>query len=536
MTLVLGITGGLGHNGQDSAVALVKNSKIIFAIEEERLIRIKHARGIMPLAAIKEALAFSKKKITAIDFVAIYANYFKYEKEIKKFFIFNFNYCPKIIFFDHHLCHAASAYYPSGFKEANIITADFSGNGVSTAIFRGQNSKIASIKKFKKPNSLGIFYSSITQLLGFDFDNDEYKVMGLAPYGKSNINFDKLIKFSNFNYLLNKKYFDLTNVNRQLPLYNSNLLKLFNLKKRLDPKKINNLHLNISSTLQKTLEEIILNLVKETHKKTNCNNFCFAGGIFLNSQALLKISKLSFVKNIYVQPASSDAGAALGAAILASKIKPKSQSLYLGNFYTDQQKKKILKTTKVKYVKINKNNLNKLIQKISQNKIVAVFRGRQEFGPRALGNRSIIASPASKNMKKILNKAIKYREGFRPFAPIVRDVDSKRYFDIELPLRAYNSMNINVKAKIDTKKKFPSAIHVDYTSRVQILKKEDNMFIYKLITRLSNKYKIDLLLNTSFNLDKMPIVNTPGEALSAFFASGMDYLVLEKFIVYKDKF
>lgn len=539
MSLILGLTGGLSHPGQDASAVLINNGKLIFAMEEERLTRVKHAPGVMPILAIKEALAFAKKKITDVDKIALYADYPEQKKNIKNFFNFNFGYCPDLVCFEHHLCHAASAYYPSGFDESIIITADFSGNGISTAIYEGRNGKIKNIKKFPKPNSLGIFYSLITQSLGFNFDNDEYKVMGLASYGKPNIKLDKLITFSNLNYKLNNKYLDLLNVNRQLPLYNNNLLRLLNLKKRYNPNEYNKNKLNIAATAQDILNKIVLNLVADSYKETKIKKICFAGGVFLNCQTIMKVSKLEFIENIFVQPASSDAGAALGAAILASNKNKKYQcagNLYLGNNFTNRKILKVLKNANAKYVKINKKSLSQLMIEISKNKIFAIFKGRHEFGPRALGNRSIMASPKNKNMKNILNMKIKFREAFRPFAPIIREIDSKEFFHIDLPYKVYNSMNVNVTAKAITKKKYPSVVHVDGTSRVQIIRKTDNKFLYELLTQLKEKNNIDCLINTSFNLDKMPIVNTPVDALSVFFAVGIDYLILGDFIVLKKNF
>jgi carbamoyltransferase len=316
-------------------------------------------------------------------------------------------------------------------------------------------------------------------------------------------------------------------------------LRLLNLKKRYNSNDYNKNKLNIAASAQNYLSQIVLNLVADSYKKTKIRNICFAGGVFLNCQTIMKVSKLEFIENIFVQPASSDAGAALGAAILASNKNKKYQcteNLYLGNNFTNSQILKVLKNANAKYTKINKKSLSQLMIEISRNKIFAIFKGRHEFGPRALGNRSIMASPKNKNMKNILNMKIKFREAFRPFAPIIRDIDSKYFFDIDLPYKAYNSMNINVSAKAITKKKYPSVVHVDGTSRVQVIRKTDNKFLYELLTQLKEKNNIDCLINTSFNLDKMPIVNTPVDALSVFFAAGIDYLILGDFIVFKKKF
>ena len=540
MSIVLGISGGLSHTGQDASAAIIHNGKCVFAMEEERFIRIKHARGVMPTNSIKEGLKYINKTIKDVEYVSYYANYKNIEKDIEAYFKHHFNHSPKILFFDHHLCHAASTFFPSNFKKSLIFTADYSGDGISTTLSIGDNDNIKILKKYSKPNSLGIFYSIFTQVLGFNYDDDEYKVMGLAPYGDPSYDLSKIIKYDNSgDYSLNDKLINLNSKSRQSPLYNSNFLKYLNTSKILNSNKITKDHKDLAASVQFTLEKIVINLLKDSFNKTQISNLCLAGGVSLNCAMVKKISDLKIFKNIFVQPASSDAGTALGSAILACKkknfkIKKFSSHVYLGNNYKNSDIKKVLDTCNVSYDHINNNN-NKdfLTESLHKNLIISIFRGRHEFGPRALGNRSILANPKLANMKSILNNKIKFREGFRPFAPIVLDKIVDKYFEINSNINDYKHMTINVKAKEITNRKFPSCVHVDQTSRIQILKKQDNSFIYNILNNIKNEYEIDCLINTSFNVNKMPIVNTPQDALSCFFSSGIDLLLLGDYLIKK---
>ena len=541
MSIILGITGGLSHTGQDASVAIIQNSELVFAMEEERFTRQKHSRGVMPTNAITKGLNFIQKSIKDVEYVAYYANYFKIKDDLVRYFKHNFGYSPKILFYDHHMCHAASAFFPSKFEKSLIFTADYSGDGVSTTVSIGNGKNIETVKRYKKPNSLGIFYSMFTQILGFEFDNDEYKVMGLAPYGKNKIDLNKFIQTDRSgDYKLNYKYLNLNNRSRQDTLYNDKFISELNLSSKFKYNNITQKQKDIAFSVQSKLEEIIVNLIINFQKKYKINNLCMAGGVSLNCAVVRKISQLNIFKNIFVQPASSDAGAALGAAILANiekfnKFKKVKNHVYLGNQYNKNEIKYFLKKCNIKYTKLNQNNLKNFIsEKISKDFVFGIFKGRHEYGPRALGNRSILANPKNKNMKSILNHKIKFREGFRPFAPVVMQKNASKFFDLRLSPENYKHMTINVSSFEKTKKYFPSCVHVDGTSRVQILNKKDNVFIYEILSCLDRDFDINCLINTSFNLNKMPIVNTPQDALSCFFGSGLDYLVLEDYLIEKN--
>ena len=489
--------------GQDASAAIIKDGQLVFAMEEERLIRNKHARSLMPSRSILEGLKFIKKNIRDVEFVAYYANYFHIEEDIKSYFKHTFGYAPKILFFDHHLCHAASAFFPSRYKESIIFTADYSGDGVSTTLSIGKSNQIKFIKKFKKPNSLGIFYSLFTQLLGFNFDNDEYKVMGLAPYGKNNFDLKKIISVEdNGEYLLNKSILNLNLKSRQSPLYNSKIFQLLGLEKPFDSNNINKKQKDLAAS-----EEIILKLLKDIQRKTQIKKLCMAGGVSLNCEVVKKIADEKIFDEIFVQPASSDAGTSVGAAYLAlikkynAKIEDIKSHVYLGNQFNNDEIQKILNKCNIKYKDINKNkNYDKFLESISKNNIAA-----------------------------------KFREGFRPFAPTVINELAEKNFNFGTKIDNYKHMNINVQAKKRFKKNFPSCTHINSTSRIQVLKKNENNFYYDLLYQLHKDYEIDCLINTSFNLNEQPIVNTPQNALGCFYSSGIDHLLLGDFLISKDK-
>lgn len=543
MSIILGISGGFVQRIGNPAACLVINGSLEFAQEEERLNRIKNSQGLMPTNSIKEALKFKNLTIKDIDFVAFHSNYPKLRNKIKSYFIFNFGYSPKIKFVDHHTSHAYSAYFPSGYKSSNIITMDYSGNGISTTISIAKGNKIKKIKEIKKPNSLGIFYALVTQALGFDIDNDEYKVMGLASYGNSKYNFDKILNVNKNIYQLNKKIINRDELDiekslqltRQEPFYSKYFLKLLNLKKRMIKSQKTQKRMDIAASAQKQLNIAAENLFKFSYQKSKINNFCLAGGVALNCTMNKHLSELEYVKKLFIQPASSDAGCSIGAAFfIATKLKEKimvKNNFYLGNSFSNKKIKAVLKNNNL-FKNVIKFNSKFLAKQLAKSKIVAIFQGRHEFGPRALGNRSILANPKNKNMKKILNKKIKYREDFRPFAPVVLKKNAEKYFKIKKNID-YSSMTITCEAKSNIKKILPSCIHFDNTARVQVLEEKTNKKLTNLLEDFGAITGDPVLINTSFNLNKQPNVNTPEDAISTFYSSGIDFLVLEDFILHK---
>ena len=543
MSIILGISGGFIHRVLNPAASLIINGKLVFAQEEERLNRVKNSRGLMPTNAIREALIYKKLNIRDVDFIAFNSKYLKLKKQLNSYFNFNFGYCPKIYMVDHHTCHAYSAYFPSKFKESNIITIDYSGNGISTTLSYGKDNKIKLIKEIKKPNSLGIFYSLITQLLGYEIDNDEYKVMGLASYGKPYFDFDKILKINKHGYFLNKKIINKTELNpkkslnltTEEPFYSNELLKYFNLKKRFSKKSKSQKKINLAASAQNQLNKAIVKLAELIYEKTGSHNFCLAGGVALNCTANGYLSNLDFVQKMYIQPAASDAGGSLGAALyIANKLKNKislNENFYLGNSFNNKKIKETLKNNGILNL-TKKFDHTFIARQLSKSKVIGFFNGRHEFGPRALGNRSILANPKNKLMKKILNKKIKFREDFRPFAPIVLKEHADKYFELKKGID-YSSMTITCAAKKLTQKKLPSCVHFDKTSRVQVLDYKKNPKLGKILKEFGRITGEPVLINTSFNLNGRPNVNTPDQAISTFYSSGMDYLVLGDYVLSK---
>ena len=537
---VLGISGNVNNGSQDSAAVIMKNGKLLFAQEEERFTRLKHSASSLPLQSIKKGLEYCNLTIFDIDVVAYFAEYYNFRDRLKSFFLHHFNYCPKIVFKNHHLCHAASAFYSSGFKESCILTSDFSGDGISTGLYYSKNNKIKTHKLFKKPQSLGIFYSIITQILGFRRDSDEYKVMGMSSYGKPTLDLSWLIKQTSGGYSLNESYLKKLNLtgtklpSKQEPIYNKKILKKIN----FNPSTIkvyNKYHYDFASSAQKTLNEISVNLCKILKKKFNSQNLCIAGGVGLNCVMNQAILKDKIFKNIFVQPASSDSGTALGAAYLVSNDYGykfnKLDNVYLGNSYSNYSIKYSLKNSSAKFkeVKYPEKVAAKLI---SENKIVGWFQGRHEYGPRALGSRSILANPMNKNMKDIINKKVKFREQFRPFAPSCLEEDAKNFFILD-EQKSFPFMTFTVDVKREKKSLIPSVVHVDGTARLQTVSKKQNNIYYKLISEFKKRTKVPIVINTSFNVNGEPIVNTPEQAIAAYFSTGMDALLIGNF--YLDK-
>ncbi len=535
---ILGISGGFRIGNMDSAACLITDNQIIAAAEEERFVRIKHAPGLIPLEAIKYCLKEGNIKITDIDALVFSgATYTDIEHKLKRYFKFKLGFCPKLYFVEHHLAHAASAFFVSGFENSAILTMDLSGDGVSTLMAYGNGDKITKIKELNRPNSLGAFYNILTQYLGFNRNNDEYKVMGLASYGKPVYNLEWLLKKTAEGYLFNEKAIVKLKPGQsfpsfQEPLYSEDFLKRFP-HPRLPGTDITKYHMDFAASGQKLLEKIICHLAELLYKTTGSRNLCIAGGVGLNCVANAALRKLSFIDNIFINPAASDAGLAMGSALKISLDNGfrfgRLRHVYWGPGYPDKEIEKTLNHIKCRYRRCA--DIPKFIaKKISQGFIVGWFQGRMEYGPRALGTRSILADPRSKNMKDKINHLVKFRESFRPFAPSVLKKQASAYFidAIESP---FMTLNFDVIKK--KQKEIPAVIHIDGTSRVQTVAKEDNPLYYRLIKEFYSITGVPVILNTSFNVREEPIVCTPYQAVAAFYGSGLDYLAIGNFVLKK---
>lgn len=554
---------GINFFFEHTSVSVIQDNKLVFSTEEERYNGIKGGKRYSPYSiqipykSLYAALRFLNLSIKDVDVIAL--SYNKWSHLIgllyKRWSLYDDYYALRNLFhfrrilcseyetlqymsdrlsiaelkkiplmsFDHHLSHAASAYCYSGFDESLVFVADCCGERSCTSIYVGSNRGLKRIKSFLIPHSLGMLYSIVTKHLGFDTFQDEYKVMGLASYGKDTYRnaFNHIVTYDKQgNYKINTK-------------------NLFNLSSFLGPSRrkeeaINQRHKDIANTLQSILEEIMLNLLSYYQKKTGIRKLCMAGGIALNCVANGKIYDTELFDSIFVQPASSDAGTSMGAAALANfrlcrNIQIHFDNMYLGTEYSNENIENHIKKAKLKCRYFSNEDMAKLIAKrLSIGQIGGLFRGRMEAGPRALGNRSVIASPTDSDMLERIN-SIKGREMFRPIAPIVKEDKFDDYF--EGLKNQY--MLFTCKVKKEARNKIPSATHVDYTSRVQTVTKESNSFIYLLLDEFEDLTGIPVIINTSFNFRGKPIVENPSDAIGGFFSSGLDFLAIGNYFIEK---
>ena len=576
MSIVL----GLNINHADSSACIIKNGELLFAIEEERINRIKHWAGL-PMESIKCCLYYTKISINEITDISINSNplsnilpksiYFlknyisgskKYEiyqrlknkinlKTIleEKFFPLTFSKNLKIHYIDHHLSHIASAFYPSKFDRAVGLSIDGFGDFCSIAIAKCDKNKISIIDKVYFPDSLGLVYEAFTQYLGFNNYGDEYKVMGLSSYGKpiySKIIEDNILKKSN-KFKLNLEYFNHTGKNfnykfsgspKQNKIFNNNIENFLKLSDKTD-KNFTLMQKDIASSVQKLFEKELMKICEKIYKLNFSENLVYAGGCALNSLANKKIFESNFFSKIYIPYAPGDAGGSIGSALQLLKSKNKKinfknlSSPYIGpNYENDEIQNEITNNKDLKDYSITKfENVDLLNQKIAkcifENKIIGYFNNRMEFGARALGNRSILANPCNPNIKEIINLKIKRRENFRPFAPAILFEEKNKWFDNDIS-NPYMSHVENIKK--EQRNKIPAVTHIDGTGRVQTVTEDINKNFYKLINEFYKLSNVPILLNTSFN-ENEPIVMNYKNAIDCFLRTKMDILVLNNQII-----
>ncbi len=594
MTSVLGIS-AFYH---DSAAAIILDGKIIAAAQEERFTRKKHDASY-PKSAINYVLKEASLKLNEVDYIVFYEKPFlKFERLLETYIGFspsgfrsfsmsmplwlseklfqkkilfdalkeqdnNFNDIKKINFSEHHLSHAASAFFSSPYEEAIILTLDGVGEWATTTVSLGKNNKINILKEIHFPHSLGLLYSAFTYFLGFKVNSGEYKVMGLAPYGEprfKDIILGKLIDVKeDGSFRVNMDYF---NYATGLTMTNNKFAKLFNIKRRESENELSQIHMDIAASIQAATEEIVLKITRFLFKEFKSPNLCMAGGVALNCVINGKILKEGLFKNIWIQPASGDAGGALGAAqafyyqeLDNKRMILKTDSMngsYLGPQFTDDEVENELKICRANYKKLTSDQILKDTAKaLFEEKAVGWFQGRMEFGPRSLGNRSIIADARSEKMQKNLNLKVKYRESFRPFAPAVLFEKVSEWFEInsESPymllvadikkskqLQMTNEQkNLFGIDKLNVKRSsIPSVTHVDYSARIQTVHKETNPMFHKLIEEFERITKYPVLVNTSFNVRGEPIVCSATDAFNCFMGTDLDVLVCNNFILYKE--
>ncbi len=587
MTSILGIS-AFYH---DSAAAIVIDGKIVAAAQEERFSRIKHDSNF-PDNAVKFVLKYSNLKLSEVDHIVFYEKPFlKFERLLETYVAFapkgfiqftkamplwmkeklfqkkllidylkvidgNFKDEKKVFFSEHHMSHAASAFFPSPFNEAIILTADGVGEWATSTVAIGKNNNVEIKKEIHFPHSLGLLYSAFTYYTGFKVNSGEYKLMGLAPYGEPkyiNQIKDNLIDLKDDgSFRLNQDYF---NYATGLTMTNEKFNKLFGEKPRNSKnEKINQFHMDIAASIQSVTEETMLKMSKSLREEYNLKNLCLAGGVALNCVANGKILEKKIFDKIWIQPAAGDAGGSLGAALALWYNEMKNerkvfnydqmQGSYLGPEYSQIEIEKKLNEIGANYNVMNEEDLlNKTAEDLSKGKAIGWFQGRMEFGPRALGARSILGDPRSETMQKDLNLKVKYRESFRPFAPSVLIEDVSEWFEIneESPYMLLVS-NVNkekqLKMSEDQKKLFgidklnvkrseiPATTHVDYSARIQTVHKETNPKYFKLLTKFKEKTGCPVIVNTSFNVRGEPIVNTPQDAFNCFMGTELDKLVI----------
>ncbi len=595
MTSILGIS-AFYH---DSAAALVRDGEIISAAQEERFSRKKHDARY-PFNAIKFVLDEGKVNLCDVDHIVFFEKPFlKFERLLETYMAFaprgfksfslsmpiwlreklfqkkflfeklkqndeKFNDIKKIKFSEHHYSHAASAFYPSPFKEALVLTLDGVGEWATTTFAIGKGNKLNMLKEIHFPHSLGLLYSAFTYYTGFKVNSGEYKVMGLAPYGKpkyKDLIINKLMDLKDDgSFKLNMKYF---NYATGLTMTNKKFADLFNHPVR-NPKKdlLNDFHMDIASSIQAVTEEVVLRLTKNIAKEYKIKNLCLAGGVALNCVANGKILKEKIFENIWIQPAAGDAGGSLGAALAywyreldkpRNQFKDQMKGTYLGPKFDNDQVEKKLKDLKANYIKKTSEEVSSIIAKeLSESKTVGWFQGRMEFGPRALGGRSILADPRSEKMQKELNLKIKFRESFRPFAPSVLREDLNNWFELDydspymllvsevkkdkqLPMSEKDKKLFGID-KLNVKKStIPAITHVDYSARIQTVHKDTNLKYYNLISEFKKITDCPVLVNTSFNVRGEPIVCSIEDAFNCFMGTNLDILVIEDFILLKNE-
>ncbi len=594
MTYILGIS-AFYH---DSAVALIKDGVIVSAAQEERFSRKKHDARY-PKNAINYVLQEANIKLNDINHIVFFEKPFlKFERLLETYLAFaprgfksfslsmpiwlreklfqkkylfdnlkqqdeNLRDISKIKFSEHHYSHAASAFFPSPFKEAVVLTLDGVGEWATTTVAIGKENKIKILKEIHFPHSLGLLYSAFTYYTGFKVNSGEYKLMGLAPYGNPKY---KEIILKNLldlkpdgSFRLNMRYF---NYATGLTMTNKKFDNLFGFSARNAKKdKLTQFHMDIASSIQAVTEDIILKITKNLADEFNIKNLCLAGGVALNCVANGKILKEKIFDNIWIQPAAGDAGGALGAALAywhqeldkpRLSFKDNMKGSYLGPKYDNNFIEKKLNNLNAIFKKLTPQQIISVsAKKLAESKTIGWFQGRMEFGPRALGGRSILADPRSETMQKELNLKIKFRESFRPFAPSVLREDVNEWFELncdspymllvaEVKKSKQNGMTDQEKnlfgiEKLNIKRSIiPAITHVDYSARVQTVNRETNPKYYDLINEFKKITNCPVLVNTSFNVRGEPIVCSVEDAFNCFMGTNLDVLVIEDFILHKE--
>jgi carbamoyltransferase len=582
---------GISAYYHDSAACILKDGEIVAAAQEERFTRKKHDQNF-PINAIKFCLKEAGINASELEIVAFYDKPFlKFERILETYLSYapkglgsflkamplwikkklwiktliqdELDYHGKILFPEHHASHAASAFYASPFKDAAFLTMDGVGEWATTSYGIGKGNKMEVLADIRFPNSLGLLYSAFTYYTGFRVNSGEYKVMGLAPYGQAkykDLIYKHLIDVKeDGSFKMDMSYFD---YNVGLTMTNKKFSQLFGGPPRVPEATLTQKEMDLARSVQEVTVEIVLKMAKHVRKVTNKKYLCLAGGVALNCVANGKLLRSGIFDDIYIQPAAGDAGGALGCAYIAwyqhldnerqaDGKKDSMKGAYLGPQYSNEQINEYLKEKGYRYIKLTNEELPEIIADLlAEQKVIGWFQGRMEFGPRALGDRTIIGDARSAETQKTINLKIKYRESFRPFAPSIREENISEYFDIDrpspymllvanvnknkqLPMTKEQESYFGLKKLNIARSEVPAITHVDYSARIQSINKDTNRRYHDMLTIVNEKYGCPVIVNTSFNVRGEPIVCTPKDAYLCFMRTEMDYLILNNYLLAK---
>jgi carbamoyltransferase len=582
---------GISCYYHDAAAALVKDGEIVAAAQEERFTRKKHDFDF-PIHAIQYCLREEKITPKDLEYVVFYDKPFiKFERILQTYFTYapigiksflmaiplwlreklwipdlirrELGYDGKILFTEHHESHAASAFYPSPYEKAAFLTMDGVGEWATTSYGIGEGNKLQMLGEMNFPHSLGLLYSAFTYFTGFKVNSAEYKVMGLAPYGEPryvDAILNELIDLKeDGSFKMNMDYFDYC---AGLTMTNGKFAQLFGGPPRRPESKLTQREMDLARSLQDVTEEIMLRMARHVFKETSQENLVLAGGVALNCVGNGRILREGPFQNIWIQPAAGDAGGALGAALLvwygylgnerkADGKHDKQKASYLGPAYSDEYIERFLETKNVKYQRIPQSEIPRTVAElIAKENVIGWFQGRMEFGPRALGARSIIGDARSKNMQAVMNLKIKFRESFRPFAPTVLREKVSEYFEIDrespymllvaslvkekrIPMTVEQERLFGIDKLNVVRSEVPAVTHVDYSARIQTIDREDHPLYYDTISEFYKITGCPVIINTSFNVRGEPIVCRPEEAYTCFMRTNMDYLIMGSYLLDK---
>jgi carbamoyltransferase len=557
---------GISAFYHDSAACLIQDGEIVACAQEERFTRNKHDFSF-PLNAINYCLQEGKVSVKDLDYVGFYEKPFLKFERILYSHLANFPrsfpaflkalpfwlkekiWIPQrirkelkiekeVLMIEHHLSHAASSFLVSPFAESAILTVDGVGEWAVAAYGVGRGNQIEIFKEQKFPHSLGLLYNAFTYYLGFQVNSDEYKVMGLAPYGKPvyyDVIMEKLVSLkTDGSFQLNMDYFA---YDYALSMISPKFEALFQMPPRRPAEPLEQKHRDLAASIQKVTEEIMFSMAKYVYKETGLENLCLAGGVALNCVANGRILRESGFKNLFIQPAAGDAGGSVGVAAyiyFTLLDHPRSfvwEHAYWGPEFSASVVESFLQNKSLPFQQISEAELPRFTaQLLAQGKVLGWFQGKMEFGPRALGNRSILADPRNPEMKNLVNKKIKFREEFRPFAPAILEERVSDYFEMNCP-SPYMLLVAQVRG--DKRTQIPAVTHVDGSARIQTVNRKQNPLFYAVLKEFENLTDCPALLNTSFNLKGEPIICTPEDAYHTFIRSGLDYLILENYLLDK---